>query len=438
MIAVRVSAAFLALAVGGAHAGEISLRESPAPAARIVLTTRLNGELIVAQGGKPTSLKLEALAEHRYRERAIGTSQAGGLPARAIRYYDDARAAISIDSTTSPRTLRPDRRLIAVERRDTSAISFSPGGALTREELELVGEHFDSLALTSVLPDKSMAIGGTWPIPESTAAVLCGLERLAEHDLTAKLAEANASVAVIAVNGSAKGTTLGARATVKVNGMIRFDLKSQRIVAAEWKQTDARDQGPASPAVNAEIVVTLTREACEPGVDLADVALPPLTDGSAIPESLTAITIPDIKGRYSLTCSRDWLLTSRSESNMVLRLLEDGEFVAQATITPWQKAAPGQRDDPRSFRDAMLKSPGWTAEQLLEESELPARPDGRRVIRAVARGQMQSTAVLQAFYLITDARGDQIVVAVTAKLSQAEKLAGRDAALVDGIAFPKP
>ena len=384
MIAVRVSAAFLALAVGGAHAGEISLRESPAPAARIVLTTRLNGELIVAQGGKPTSLKLEALAEHRYRERAIGTSQAGGLPARAIRYYDDARAAISIDSTTSPRTLRPDRRLIAVERRDTSAISFSPGGALTREELELVGEHFDSLALTSVLPDKSMAIGGTWPIPESTAAVLCGLERLAEHDLPAKLAEANASVAVIAVNGSAKGTTLGARATVKVNGMIRFDLKSQRIVAAEWKQTDARDQGPASPAVNAEIVVTLTREACEPGVDLADVALPPLTDGSAIPESLTAITIP------------------------------------------------------RSFRDAMLKSPGWTAEQLLEESELPARPDGRRVIRAVARGQMQSTAVLQAFYLITDARGDQIVVAVTAKLSQAEKLAGRDAALVDGIAFPKP
>jgi hypothetical protein len=304
--------------------------------------------------------------------------------------------------------------------------------------LELIGEHFDSLALPGVLPEKAVAVGATWPIPDPVAAALCGLERITAHDLVAKLAEANDTVAVVAVTGSAKGTTIGAQTTAKVAATIRFDVSARRIVAVEWKQSDARDQGPASPAVNAEVVVTLTREACEPGAELADVALPPLADGSAIPESLTDITIPDVNGRFTLNCGRDWLLTNRSESNMVLRLLDEGEFVAQATITPWQKAAAGQHDEPRAFRDAMLKSPGWTAEKLLEESELPARTDGRWIYRVVARGQMQSTDVLQTFYLIADLRGNQIVVAVTAKLSQAEKLAGRDVALVNGIAFSKP
>lgn len=402
---------------------------------RVAMSMKLAGDMVVAQAGKPTTLKLAALAEHRYRERVL-SANSGSIAKRAARYYDDARAAISVDGVNNPRMLRPERRLIVCDRQNESIVCHSPAGTLTREEVEIVGEHFDTLALPGVLSDKPVAVGDSWKLTDAVVQALCNFDSLSANELTASLSQIKDGVAVVAVAGTAKGAENGAQATVKVTATARYSLIARRITVVEWKQSDSRDQGPASPAVNAETIITIERSAVETPRELSDEALATVAVGKDAAEALKSLTIRDLKGRFEVVCSRDWQVTGRTESNLVLRLLDRGEFVAQATITPWQKAEPGQHMDAAAFRDAMLRSPGWTSEGLLTEGETPGRT-GRWVYRVVARGQMENIAVLQTFYLVAGPNGDQVVVAITTKPAQADKLAGRDALLVDGLEFAK-
>ena len=136
-----------------------------------------------------------------------------------------------------------------------------------------------------------------------------------------------------------------------------------------------------------------------------------------------------------MACSRDWQVTGQTESHLVLRLIERGEFVAQATITPWQKSEPGTHTDAKSFREAMIASPGWAFEEVVQEGEMLGQASGRWVYRLAARGQMDNISVLQVFYLVAGPKGDQAVVAITFKPAQAAKLGARDVLLVDGLSF---
>lgn len=426
--------ASVAVTAGGIRAEGTLLGEtvSAKDCQRIVMTMKLDGEMVVVQNGKPASLKLAAIAEHRYRERIIGDKNQAGLPPKAIRFYDDARAAIQVDGVSSPRTLRPDRRLSVIQRDSGARTCWCPAGTLTREELELVSEHFDTLALPGLLPGAAVALNETWQIADPCVQALCNFDGLVSHELVGKYGETKDGLAIVSVTGSAKGIELGASSSVKIAATIRVDVARQQIVAVEWKQTDTRDQGPASPAVNAETTITIAREAGEPRSELADEIIAGLPASSA--SAPTDLTIRDVKNRFEIACSRDWQLTGRTDAHIVLRLLDRGEFIAQATVTPWQSATAGQHTDPRAFRDAMLRSPGWTAEQAIGEGEIPGR-NGRRIFRLAARGHMDNIPVVQTFYLVAFPSGEQIVVAVTTKPTQVEKLAARDLSLLDGLSI---
>jgi hypothetical protein len=114
--------------------------------------------------------------------------------------------------------------------------------------------------------------------------------------------------------------------------------------------------------------------------------------------------------------------------------MDRGDFVAQATITPWTKAAPGTHLSPEEFKDAMADTPGWEPDEVQEDGAMPAK-DGFWVYRVSALGEMDGLKVLQNFFLMAGPQGDQVVVAVTLRPAMAQKLGTRDLKLVDGIDF---
>src|SRR5262245_57423229 len=122
------------VAYGTAHAQSVTLAENTRAddCFKIGLSMRLTGEMVVIREGKPATLKLAAIAEHRYRERVLGLSQ-DRLVSRAARYYDDARASITVDGSTNTRHLRPERRLAVAQRQNDTLLCYSPQGPLTRD-----------------------------------------------------------------------------------------------------------------------------------------------------------------------------------------------------------------------------------------------------------------------------------------------------------------
>jgi hypothetical protein len=424
-------------AARGASAQTYSLAESvkAGDCFRIRLDMALAGELKIKRAGDNAALKLEATASHEFPERVLAVSPQG-MPEKVARAYEKARGTTTIDHSPRERSLRSERSLIVAQRHDDHPLVYCPTGMLTRDELALTSEHFDTLALVGLLPAQPVKVGDTWKVPSAVVEALCSFEGLTEHDLVCKLEEVQNDGARVSVAGSATGIDLGALAKLKIQASYRFDLKAHRLTQLEWKQKDERDQGPASPAAALEVTTTLTRAVIDQPMALGNIALVAVPDGFVPPGHLLQLEHRDARDRFTMLYARQWQTVAQDDQHLVLRLMEQGDLVAQATITPWTPAGKGKHMSPEEFAQEMARTPGWESEQELQAGEVPTN-GGCWVYRLSALGQLDGTKVMQNFYLVAGPGGEQVVVVITMTPKQATRLGDRDLSLATSIDFPK-
>jgi len=154
-----------------------------------------------------------------------------------------------------------------------------------------------------------------------------------------------------------------------------------------------------------------------------------------VPVAMTLIRYTDSKSRYSLVYPRDWHITGQTDQHLIFRLLDKGEFIAQATVVAWKKEAAGKHTPADEFKKAVNSTPGWTATRVLEDAETTS-PDGRWLYRIVAEGKMEELSVVQSFHLLAGAQGDQAAVTFAMKPEKVKVVGARDRELVQAIAFP--
>jgi hypothetical protein len=433
----------VALAVAGAaRAQTYPLKEEPLEGtyAQIKLGLELTSELKFQQEGKPLAVKEAATATHEYVERVLKAG-ADSTAEKVARFYRTAKIALTVGADRSERGLRDDRRLVVCERQKDSLLTYAVKGQLTREELQLT-EHLDTLALTGLLPAREVPVGETWKLANPVVQALCRFDGLTAQDMVCKLEEVKDDTATVSVSGIAGGIDLGAAVKLKVRGSYRFDLKARRIVSLEWKQSEEREQGPVSPAAAVEVTITLARTLVETDSELNDTALVPMPRAEspeeiARLEQLRQLTYAEPQARYKLLHSREWHLVGGTERHQVFRLMDKGQFVAQATLSPWRKVEPGKHLTGEEFQELIAETPGWVSEKVLKTEEVQAAAgNGHWIYQITAEGEMEGVKALQHFYLVAGPQGDQVLVTFTMTPAQAQRLGTRDLDLLRGIGFP--
>jgi hypothetical protein len=429
--------AILFMAAPAASAQNHTLVDSPRPGDcyKYDLSMSLKGELRVNRDSKTVAIPITASADHHFVERILEAKEKS-LPEKAARHYGMAKSSITVDGSTSGHAIRDDRRLIVAQRQKDQFLAYSPAGPMTRDELDVVSEHFDTLAVTGVLPHVEVATGDTWKIENYVAQSLCQFEALISSELTAKLDEITDGYASISIGGKASGIELGALAKVTVSARAKYEILPKRLVSLEWTQKDERDQGPVSPAATLETTTIVKRVSVEQPRELSDSALESIPPGFDVPLNLTLVYHRDAESHYDVAVSREWHLVAQTDRHLVLRLIERGDLVAQVALTPWTKADAGKHISPDDFKQAMAQAPGWQLDEVLEANEVPAE-NGRWMYRISARGMMEDVKVVQTVYIIANTDGEQVVATFTMKPGQVAKLGSRDLSLVGSIGFPK-
>jgi hypothetical protein len=433
----NVGLVFGLLTVAPAWAQTYDLTETPREGEcfRLTAETSLTGTLKVARDGKQVPIRIEAKNEHAFGERVLATDK--GLPRKAVRHYMTAVSRAVVDGTPVVRSLPTERRLIVAQRTGDGLFCYSPAGPLTRPELEVVSEHFETLHLTGLLPGKSVGVGESWKLDSPVAQSLGLFHGLVSHELTARLKDVSGGVATLSVEGAAKGIENGALANLTVAATVRFDLAKKRIVAVEWKQKDVRDQGPVTPAAEVETTTILKRQVLEKEpAELSATALAAIPTADDPPLAVKQLVHRDPRRRYQFLYARDWHLVGQTDHHIVLRLLERGDFVAQATLTCWQNAGAGKHMSPEEFERLAAEGTGWKLEQVLDRQEVPTDAD-RWVYRITAQGTLDGSPVVQAFYVLAAAGGDQMILTFTMRPANAPRLGTRDLAVVNAIEFAK-
>jgi hypothetical protein len=397
------------------------------------ITLTVKGELRVQKDGKNASIPLAANARLQFSERVLELHQS--LPNKVARHYELAKSRLAIDGQIIEKSLRDDRKITIAQRHNEQFLCYSPAGPMLREELEVASEHFDTLALTGLLPEQAVKVGDTWKIPNPVAQSLCQFEGLLTNELTGKLDEVKDGFADMTIRGKAQGIELGAMCKLEVTAKVRYELLPKRIVSLEWTQKDERDQGPVSPASSFETTTVLQRRAIAQPKELTDAALESVPKGFEPPLALTLVYQSDAKQRFDVALTREWRMVAQTENHLVFRLLERGDLVAQVALTAWTKAEAGKHLSADEFKQVIAETPGWQLEEILEAAEVPVE-NGRWLYRIVARGAMEDVKVVQNFYLLAAPSGEQLVATFTMKPNQVAKLGIRDLTLLGAIGFP--
>ncbi len=406
----------------------------PGQCQQVRLDLTVKGTLKVLRGENLTSLPLQAKAEQVFVERLL----AGGIPGqpmRAARRYETAKAAITVDGVATQRRLRDERKLMIFQRQQGVPTHYSPAGALLREELELIGEHLDTLAIPSLLPGKELKMGDTWEVPNFAVQAICDLEGLESHTVSGTLQGWTEGMATLAFAGKISGIQGGSAMKIEVNGRAKYDTNAKQVVELRWAQHDQREAGPASPASEVDAEVLVSRRRIEKPASLDDGALAATPMGFEPPASALLLEYKDPQKRYELMHERGWTQVTRTQNHMVMRLMDKGDFLAQATITQWANAGKGRHQTPEEFQASIRKIPGWEQAEVLSSGEVSSG-DRRWIYRHAVAGKLEGVEVLQTFYLVAGPDGDQVVVTVTCTPKLASRIAGRDQVLVTSLEFP--
>ncbi len=402
---------------------------------KIELTTTIKGDLKIVRDGKASEIPVDGKSEHIYFEKTLKDQK--GMIAKSARRYEKAQNIAKIGSENVNRNLRSERTLVVAQCFNDVHLCYSPGGPFTRSEMEVASEHFDTLHLTGLLPGKEIALGDSWELGNAAVQSFCQFDGLIGHTLKGTFKEVNDGSAVLRIVGDSSGIEAGAQVKLSVDATVLFDLLNHRIVKVNWNQSDERDQGPISPMASLKCTIELKREylSSEPK-ELNSAVLVGIPAEDEPPVLLKTLSVKDAKARYTLLHNRDWHIVNQTEDHLIMRLLNRGEFLVQASILPWEKLAPGKKIAVEDFRKAIVESKGWTFEEILDAGQVASEED-RWIYRIVAKGEMDGMKVIQGYYMIVGPQGDHLLATFTSKAGNANKLGTSDVELVNSIEFAK-
>lgn len=428
----------LAALANAATAQPVTLSEDAkvGDAFRISLSLVVNGKIKnTGADGKPESMSLTAMASHKYAERVEAVDERGAV-SRVVRGYTACESEATLPGVKTKRFLPATRRVIVVQKSPDGPTHYSPLGSLTRDELDVVSGHFDSTAVAGLLPGKPVSPGDTWAIPPAVVQAVCLFDGLVKHDWVGKLVEVKDGAAIFSVEGTAEGFEVGTSVKLKMALKGTFDLTAKRVVKITADETDDREQGPVAPACEVKASLEFTRSTLtEEPAELTAADRAKISADGTIPPGLLTLRHDDPSGKYGFFYARDWYVVAATAEHLVLRLVDRGEFVAQATVIGWKKANAGQHATPAELKDAVAKQPGWRAEKMTEDGEIPTDA-GRWLYRLVALGKQDDVPVVQSFHLLAGPTGEQLVVTIVARAEKAAKIGTRDVQLVNSIDLP--
>jgi len=411
-------------------------KRSPGTVDRVESILEVTGTLKVVEGTtsdpqKATPLKLNAKATLVYAEKTAKITSPAEGGGRAVRHYDKAEALIAVGEGKFQPTLRPERRLIAVEVRSPKVVLFSPQGLLTRDELDLVDLLGNSLLVDQLLPAQPVAVGDTWKHSDNLLSALCGLDAVSSSDAQSVLQSIKDDAAQIEMAGHVAGSVNGLSTKMQLKAKYRFDIKANRITWFALLVKENREPGAIGPGLD---VVARLQMKIVPGAKSAELTEASLKGLPLDPTaSLERLSYASPEGGWQAAYDRRWVLISEKKALTVLRMADRGDYVAQCSISA-MSPGDGKPLALSEFQDEIRTALGKNFRQFVKASQSVTEAE-YQVCRVAAQGEVSGVPIQWIYYRIADKHGRHLVVLFTIEANMGERLQENDRELVRAIHF---
>ena len=411
---------------------DLSTRDSSETVRDIQVVTEVTGELKLNADGKQVNrLPMRVNGTSRYDERTL-RARSGDGSKRDARFYQDAKAVIAIGESRLEMGLNTNRKLIVAEVNTANVTLFSPLGPLTRDELELIQTQGNSALLDRLAPTTPVALNADWAHTSNDLAMLLGLDAIHQTDIKSTLRQVEGNVAIIDMAGKASGAIDGVASDIVLKAKYNINLQSHRVTWLAMSIREDRAIGHATPGFDVTARVRVEINEKERSSELSDSLL------NELPLDLnlgsTQLQLESKLGGFALLHARDWQMMIDRHDVTVLRMIEQGELIAQCNISSLPGLAIGKRVQLPEFQADIEKTLGKNFGQFVEASQ-QKNERGYRVLRALVSGLASELPIQWIYYHISDDAGRQTALVFTMDAKLVEKFAAADESIVGTFEF---
>ncbi|MGQ9574112.1 MAG: hypothetical protein ACUVUC_02245 [Thermoguttaceae bacterium] len=416
------------------HSLEVGRR--PGSLDRVEVLLEVDGHLKIpdlkASGpGKTTPVKMRATGKLDYEEKTLEAPAAGQGPLRSIRYYDKAEAVIRVGQDEFRPSLRDQRRLIAAQLEGSAVTLFHPSGLLTREELDLIDLLGNSLLLDRLMPERPVALNGTWRHPDALMAGLLGLDAVNSNDVESVLRLVSGGEARIEISGHVGGSVNGVSTSIELKGKYRFDLKRGRVMWLALALQEDRGAGPIGPGLEVQARLEVKVSPLQQPVHLTEAMLADLK--AVATAELKRLYYGPAQGGWELAYDRRWVVIQDRPETVLLRMVDRGEYLGQCTIVSGRRPEGAKELTLAEFQDDIRRALGASFGRVVGATE--SGEGDRRVYRVVVVGEAAQVPIQWIYYRLADPSGRQVILAFTVKRELAERFEPADQDLTRALRF---
>jgi hypothetical protein len=402
--------------------------------AKVDVLLEVGGDLNLKDEGKAKTLKMSVVGRMGYIERLIESDEAQTAQL-AARRYELADAVIKIEKGSNKPALRNERRLIGVSANAQEAILFSPEGALTRDELDLIEVPGNSAIVDRLLPGRELKVGDRWQHANELLAQLLVIDAVNASEVFSELKEIDGQVARFELGGTVSGGIHGVATEMQLKGRYKFDTQLGRINWFALMIEEQRSIGHVGPGANVTSRLQMTIQPTETPAELNDETVKNGIWNAS--QAFTSLEYRSGRGGFSLLHDRRWHVMSDNPESVVMRLVDRGHLVAQCNVSSLAKVAPGKHVTLEKFQQDIQQSLGDKFTQFVTASEGTTQ-QGHIIYRVVAVGKVSELPIQWNYYLVADREGRQAALAFTVEDEQIVRLAETDGSIAESIEFFEP
>lgn len=230
-------------------------------------TVRLQGRLSLPgqAPGATRDIPLRGEGRLRYSERVLAPLEKGAVM-RTVRLYQQVEMQRRAGETVQEATLRPGVRRLVLLAQQGKRAPFSPDGALTWSELDLIRtDPFCPILMAGLLPQKAVAVGDKWQVTPAAVRELTDLEVIHEGGLEVELLGPTPvqqkQLLRLKLSGVVRGSNADGQHVHHLDGTIYYDPQWPGITYLSLKGTHHLLNEKGQPAGTIEGYFTLNRAA---------------------------------------------------------------------------------------------------------------------------------------------------------------------------------
>jgi hypothetical protein len=380
-------------------------------------------------------MKMGVAASFLYDEKLLPASGTASGATRSIRYYHLASGAIQSGEHDYKVGLRDERRLIAVHAHGPMVTLFSPQGPLSFDELELTDVLANSLLLDRLLPQQPVAVGAQWEHSDDLVAALLGVDAIDGNDVKSTFNEVAEGKARFGISGRVTGYEDGVSTEIELKGKYNFDLKSQRITWIGILVRESRAVGHVDAGFD---VVARLQMKITPGWRSEQLTAGGLGQVELEPtRALTQLSYEAPGGKWRFAHDRRWSVITEDQDRAVLRLIDEGDRLAQCNVALLPPAPEATQLTLETFQSDVVRALDENVKSVIRASQRHNESD-YRVFQVVAEGEASGVAMHWIYYLVIDKHGRRVLLAFVLEKEMLGRFDQADQGLVETLRLAEP